>query len=35
LKEGKGNIVGAVGVSGSTFEHDRAVAEAGGAVLNK
>jgi uncharacterized protein GlcG (DUF336 family) len=35
LKEGKGNIVGAVGVSGGTFENDHAVAEAGGAALNK
>jgi len=29
LKNGKGEIIGAIGVSGSTVEHDHAVADAG------
>ena len=34
LKDGKGNVVGAVGVSGSTVENDHAVAVAGAETLN-
>ncbi|NJC26512.1 GlcG/HbpS family heme-binding protein [Neolewinella antarctica] len=34
LKDGSGNVVGAIGVSGSTVEDDHAVAEAGVAALN-
>jgi uncharacterized protein GlcG (DUF336 family) len=33
LKDGSGNIVGAIGVSGSTVENDHEVAVAGGAAL--
>jgi uncharacterized protein GlcG (DUF336 family) len=33
LKNGKGEIVGAIGVSGSTVENDHAVASAGAAAL--
>jgi len=33
LKNGAGEIIGAIGVSGSTVENDHAVAEAGAAVL--
>ena len=35
LKDGKGNVVGAVGVSGSTVENDHAVAGAGAEALSK
>jgi uncharacterized protein GlcG (DUF336 family) len=35
LKDGEGNVVGAVGVSGSTVENDHAVAVAGAAALSK
>jgi uncharacterized protein GlcG (DUF336 family) len=35
LKDGQGNVVGAVGVSGSTVENDHAVAAAGAAALSK
>jgi uncharacterized protein GlcG (DUF336 family) len=35
LKGGKGNVVGAVGVSGSTVENDHAVAAAGAEALSK
>jgi len=35
LKNGKGNVVGAVGVSGSTVENDHAVAAAGAQALGK
>jgi uncharacterized protein GlcG (DUF336 family) len=35
LKDGKGNVVGAVGVSGSTVENDHAVATAGAEALGK
>jgi len=35
LKDGKGNVVGAVGVSGSTVENDHAVAAAGAEALSK
>jgi uncharacterized protein GlcG (DUF336 family) len=35
LKDGKGNVVGAVGVSGSTVENDHAVAVAGAEALSK
>ena len=35
LKDGKGNVVGAVGVSGSTVENDHAVAAAGAGALSK
>ena len=35
LKDSKGNIVGAVGVSGSTVENDHAVAAAGAEALGK
>jgi uncharacterized protein GlcG (DUF336 family) len=35
LKDSKGNIVGAVGVSGSTVENDHAVAVAGAEALSK
>jgi uncharacterized protein GlcG (DUF336 family) len=35
LKDSKGNIVGAVGVSGSTVENDHAVAMAGSEALSK
>jgi len=35
LKNGKGNVVGAVGVSGSTVENDHAVAAAGAEALGK
>jgi len=35
LKDGKGNVVGAVGVSGSTVENDHAVAAAGAEALGK
>lgn len=33
LRDGSGNIVGAIGVSGSTVENDHAVAEAGAGAL--
>lgn len=33
LKDGDGNIIGAIGVSGSSVENDHAVAEAGAAAL--
>lgn len=33
VKDGQGEIIGAVGVSGSTVENDHAVAEAGAAAL--
>jgi uncharacterized protein GlcG (DUF336 family) len=33
LRNGDGTIMGAIGVSGSTVEHDHAVAEAGAAAL--
>jgi len=35
LKNGKGNVVGAVGVSGSTVENDHTVAAAGAEALGK
>jgi uncharacterized protein GlcG (DUF336 family) len=35
LKDGKGNVVGAVGVSGSTVENDHAVATAGAEAFSK
>ena len=35
LKDGKGNVVGAIGVSGSSVENDHAVAAAGAAALGK
>jgi uncharacterized protein GlcG (DUF336 family) len=35
LKDSKGNVVGAVGVSGSTVENDHAVAVAGAEALGK
>jgi uncharacterized protein GlcG (DUF336 family) len=35
LKNGKGNVVGAVGVSGSTVENDHTVAAAGAEALSK
>ena len=35
LKNGKGNVVGSVGVSGSTVENDHAVAAAGAEALGK
>jgi len=35
LKDGQGNVVGAVGVSGSTVENDHAVAEAGAEALSE
>ena len=35
LKDNKGNVVGAVGVSGSTVENDHAVAAAGAGALGK
>ena len=35
LKNGKGEIVGAIGVSGSTVDNDHAVAVAGAGVLGK
>ena len=35
LKDEKGNVVGAVGVSGSTVENDHAVAAAGAEALSK
>ena len=35
LKDGRGNVVGAVGVSGSTVENDHAVAAAGAEALSK
>ena len=35
LKDGKGNVVGAVGVSGSTVENDHAVAAAAAEALSK
>lgn len=35
LKDRKGNVVGAVGVSGSTVENDHAVAAAGAEALSK
>ena len=35
LKNGKGEIVGAIGVSGSTVDNDHAVAVAGAEVLGK
>jgi uncharacterized protein GlcG (DUF336 family) len=34
LKDAQGNVVGAVGVSGSTVEDDHAVAEAGAAAVS-
>ncbi len=33
LRDGAGTIIGAIGVSGSTVEHDHAVAQAGAAAL--
>lgn len=33
IKDGDGNVIGAVGVSGSTVENDHAVAEAGAAAV--
>lgn len=33
LRDGEGNVIGAVGVSGSTVENDHAVAEAAAAAL--
>jgi uncharacterized protein GlcG (DUF336 family) len=33
LKNGNGIVIGAIGISGSTVEHDHAVAAAGAAVL--
>lgn len=33
LKDGSGNVIGAVGVSGSSVENDHAVAEAGAAAI--
>src|SRR5687767_14601530 len=35
LKDNKGNVIGAVGVSGSTVENDHAVATAGAEALGK
>ena len=35
LKNGKGEVVGAIGVSGSTVENDHTVAAAGAAALGK
>jgi uncharacterized protein GlcG (DUF336 family) len=35
LKDGKGNVVGAIGVSGSSVENDHAVAAAGAEALHK
>ena len=35
LKDGKGEVVGAVGVSGSTVENDHAVASAGAGAFKK
>ena len=35
LKDGKGEVVGAIGVSGSTVENDHAVAAAGAQALGK
>ena len=35
LKDGAGNVIGAVGVSGSTVENDHAVAAAGAEALGK
>jgi len=35
LKDGQGNVVGAVGVSGSTVENDHAVAVAGAEALSE
>lgn len=35
LKDAQGNIIGAIGVSGSTVENDHIVAEAGAAALAK
>ncbi|MGH9692307.1 MAG: GlcG/HbpS family heme-binding protein [Candidatus Acidiferrales bacterium] len=35
LKDGKGNVVGAVGVSGSSVENDHAVASAGAETFGK
>jgi uncharacterized protein GlcG (DUF336 family) len=35
LKNGQGQIIGAIGVSGSTVENDHAVAEAGANALEK
>ncbi len=35
LKDGSGNVVGAIGVSGSSVENDHAVAAAGAAALGK
>lgn len=34
LKDGEGNIIGAIGVSGSSVENDHTVAQAGADVLN-
>lgn len=34
LRDGAGTIIGAIGVSGSTVEHDHAVAQAGAAALS-
>jgi uncharacterized protein GlcG (DUF336 family) len=34
LKNGKGQIIGAIGVSGSTVENDHLVAEAGAAAIS-
>jgi uncharacterized protein GlcG (DUF336 family) len=35
LKNAQGEVVGAIGVSGSTVENDHTVAAAGAAVLGK
>jgi uncharacterized protein GlcG (DUF336 family) len=35
LKNKAGEIIGAIGVSGSTVENDQAVAEAGAATVSK
>ena len=35
LKDNKGNVIGAIGVSGSTVENDHAVATAGAEALGK
>ena len=33
IKDGAGNVIGAIGVSGSSVENDHAVAAAGAAVI--
>ncbi len=35
LRDGDGRVIGAIGVSGSTVEHDHAVAQAGAAALSE